>query len=366
MTSIFNLVSSSPESPTLAASALPPITGNSASETGSESTRASLSRSGSPSDRTAATSSAGSKRPAEDLDQYAVLTAHRVRLKPAGQQELERVAKLPPAQRSIWMGGQLLKLNEQLTAIQPTNAQWDIPKTLRDKIENYTFIVLLSPVLSYYLGKTAGASSPVKLVQGILENHPSWGFTKEVRADKYKCDIVVKRIQVRLTDRRAEIKEAIMLSLGPDESITEKTVSKASKKKMAGHVKLNIVELCQVVVAKYAASNAVVTIQMCARFAFLRKILLEMTKKPQLEASGGYWALVDTELSAVRECYKDEPVKLTKLLTQSLKADQEMFGHAEVPLASTSEDNTINGPNRAQNIADSAACGMFIDDEDDY
>lgn len=42
--------------------------------------------------------------------------------------------------------------------------------------------------------------------QRLLEHHPQWGYTTEVRNDTYRSGIVMKRIQDWLTDRRAELK----------------------------------------------------------------------------------------------------------------------------------------------------------------
>ncbi|KAI8974880.1 hypothetical protein BD414DRAFT_539625 [Trametes punicea] len=97
----------------------------------------------------------------------------------------------------------LLKLNERLEIIAPTDAQWAISENLKDKIEQYANAILCSPVLSEYVTK----QSSTKLVAGILAHHPSWGYTLEVQAFKYKRDIVLTQIGQCLTDRHFDIKE---------------------------------------------------------------------------------------------------------------------------------------------------------------
>ncbi|KAL6307977.1 hypothetical protein BKA93DRAFT_822945 [Sparassis latifolia] len=290
----------------------------------------SSSRENSTSPTTAATLRTSSKWPAKDLTQFASLAARRVRLRPAGEKELDRVSK--------------------------------------DKIDHYTFALLLSPVLPFYLAKNTASLGPIKLVMGILEKHPSWGFTKEVKGDKYKFDIVVKRVQTHLTDQRAELKEVITLSLGP-EGLSEAhgeqmgTVSKALKKKTPDPVQLDIVELCKALVSKHAATHIIISLEMCARVAFLRKLLLEMIKNPQLEPTGGYWAFVDAQLSIVRERYAAEPVKMTNVFTQILKDDQGKYGQTIIP----GQDGAVAADiSCTQNIANRAASGTFVDDEDDY
>ncbi|GBE79610.1 hypothetical protein SCP_0208100 [Sparassis crispa] len=244
----------------------------------------------------------------------------------------------------------MLKIEEHLEAIQPADAQWDLPRTLKDKIDHYTFALLLSPVLPFYLAKNTAPLGPIKLVMGILEKHPLWGFTKEVKGDKYKFDIVVKRVQTRLTDRRAELKEVITLSLGP-EGLSEAhgeqmgTVSKAPKKKTPDPVQLDVVELCKALAAKHAATHVIISLEMCARVAFLRKLLLEMIKNPQLEPTGGYWAFVDAQLSII------------------LKDDQGKYGRTIIPGQDGAAAADISC---TQNIANRAASGTFVDDEDDY
>ncbi|KAL6302043.1 hypothetical protein BKA93DRAFT_827851 [Sparassis latifolia] len=332
----------------------------------------SSSRENSTSPTTAATLRTSSKWPAEDLTQFASLAAHRVRLKPAGEKELDRVSKLSLAERAMWTCAHMLKIEEHLEAIQPADAQWDLPRTLKDKIDHYTFALLLSPVLPFYLAKNTAPLGPIKLVMGILEKHPSWSFTKEVKGDKYKFD-------------NCELKEVITLSLGPEglsEAHSEQmgTVSKAPKKKTPDPVQLDVVELCKALAAKHAATHVIISLEMCARVAFLRKLLLEMIKNPQLEPTSGYWAFVDAQLSIVRERYAAEPAKMTKsvpflfycsdyhsfyssVFTQILKDDQGKYGRTIIPGQDGAAAADISC---TQNIANRAASGMFVDDEDDY
>ncbi|THG95288.1 hypothetical protein EW026_g6332 [Hermanssonia centrifuga] len=114
------------------------------------------------------------KRPAGDLTDCAEQAGRRVRLKTANVKELLRVAK--------------------------------------NKIELYTFTVIASPTLSSYV--TDGYLR--QLVMGVLERHPNWGYTKEVREDPLKKKIVLNKVMTRLTDRRSKIKAVIVDSLGAE------------------------------------------------------------------------------------------------------------------------------------------------------
>jgi len=312
--------------------------------------------------------SAGNKRPAEDLSEYTAATLRRVRLKASGQTDLKYVSKLSPAQRSIWISAQILLMHDRLDNIQPVDAKWQIPETLWDKIEHFTFAGLVSPALPSYIKD----GSPIRLVMGILEKHPQWGFTKEVKNNKSKSDVVRARVQLRLTDRRAAIKRAIMLSIGPpppplsSDSTGEETQSQAataghiSAKKHAKAVRLDIVKLCAAIANEHSESEVVVTIQMCARFAFLRHVFVQSISNPALSGNS-YWPLVDKQLDLLREQYPGDPGSVTLVLTMMLNSDRHKYGQPDTQHEPT---ETSAAPNATQRIADSAANGEFIEDDD--
>ncbi|KAH9929131.1 hypothetical protein B0H21DRAFT_712055 [Amylocystis lapponica] len=293
----------------------------------------------------------GNKRAAEDLTQFAVSTSRRVRLKKSAEKELNLVAKFSAPQREIWTAAQILKLHDRLEEIQPAEAKWKIPQTLLDKIEHYTFTGLISPALPFYIKD----STPIKLIMGILEKHPAWGYTKEVKNDKSKADMVKLRVQVRLTDRRAVIKKAILLSLGPELQPRNNT---ASSKRVEA-VRLDIVKLCTIIANEHSSTEAVVTVQMCARFAFLRHVFMQMLQKPEL-ADASYWPLVDKQLDLLRGQYMDNPDGITCVLTMMLNNDWHDYGQPDI------RDDLEAGamPNAKQVVADSAAGGSFVDEDD--
>ncbi|KAH9949934.1 hypothetical protein B0H21DRAFT_889360 [Amylocystis lapponica] len=258
------------------------------------------------------------KRAAEDLTQFAASASRRVRLKKSAEKELNLVAK--------------------------------------DKIEHYTFAGLISPALPFYIKD----STPIKLVMGILEKHPAWGYTKEVKNDKSKADMVKMRVQVRLTDRRAVIKRTIMLSLGPELQPRNSPASEQStSSKRVEAVRQDIVKLCTVIANEHSTTEAVVTVQMCARFAFLRHVFLQMLQKPEL-ADASYWPLVDKQLDLLRGQYPDDPDSITRILTMMLNNDRRDYGQPDV------RDDLEAGamPNTKQVVADSAAGGSFVDEDD--
>lgn len=293
----------------------------------------------------------GNRQPVEDdLVQYADQVARRVRLKPAGQQELRGLAMLTMDERIIWIAAHILRSEERLEVIQPADAQWVLPKLLKDKIDIYSYLLLVSPSLSFYVKQ----SIPVSRMKKLLEHHPQWGYTTEVRNDTYRSGIVMKRIQDRLTDRRAELKHIIWLSLGPD-----MLPSSASAKARAAAAKIDILTLCEAVIIKHSGLGVVVkpTLEMCARFALLRRVLVEVLTETTLNVKD-YWDRVDERLDGIRGMFPNEPRKITKLFMNILEADKKDFGSptAAMPAVMGADPTTTPGDHQA--VADDAAGGF--------
>ncbi|EIW54555.1 uncharacterized protein TRAVEDRAFT_52251 [Trametes versicolor FP-101664 SS1] len=286
----------------------------------------------------------------DDLGQHAEWAAQHVRLKPAGAQELKRVAQLDRHQREILTTAMLLKLQEQIESIIPADAQWSISENLKEKIELYTFTVLCSPKLALYVDKQA----PTKLVLGILERHPSWGYTKDIKCDKYKRDIIAARVGTRLSDRRSDIKETIMLSLGPDGQPAPSSTTAASGVNKQSPQLLHVVDLCQAIIDKGPNSiceDVKVTLQMCARVAFLRKILAALIMNPRAKFDK-YWNIVDAQLITLR-AIKDD-AKINQQLTLFLTQDLELYGNTSLPSAA---DGAI--AHETQRVAEQAISGSL-------
>ncbi|CDO77983.1 hypothetical protein BN946_scf184811.g4 [Trametes cinnabarina] len=286
----------------------------------------------------------------EDLSQHADWAACRVRLKTAGTQELKKIAQLNPAQRELLNTALLLKLSEKIEAIIPSDAQWMMSENLKEKIEQYTFAVLCSPKLELYVEK----QGPTKLLMSILERHPSWGYTKDIKNDKYRRDIIIARVGTRFTDRRSDMKELILLSLGPElQPPPSKSPSDSPTLNKPAAQQINIVTLCENIIAKGPRSiceDVTVTLQMCARIAFLRKIMVALLKSPHLKFDR-YWNLVDKQLEGLRGL--DDSV-ITRQLTSYLRADLDLYGQVSLPSTVSGEDM-----HETQQVADLAATGSL-------
>ncbi|CDO77296.1 hypothetical protein BN946_scf184753.g46 [Trametes cinnabarina] len=286
-----------------------------------------------------------------DLTQEANWASRRVRLKPSEHDALLAISKLSPAQREMWTDAMLLKMNQRLEAIAPADAQWTISQNLKvDKIEQYTNAVLCSPVLGEYVTK----QNSTKLVAGILARHPSWGYSQEVQADKYKRDIVLARIGQRLTDRRSDMKEVILLSLGPELQPSAGVAGYEPKKPKVG-TKTDIVQLCSDILARCQARNLIVTVQMCGRVALLRKTMVAILKNPEARFEK-YWYYVDAQLLTLRTKYPADPEAVSRIIKKTLDDDLKQYGGADLPSSVRAE--------RMQEVADSAATGAFDTLED--
>ncbi|KAI0364689.1 hypothetical protein BV20DRAFT_983058 [Pilatotrama ljubarskyi] len=286
----------------------------------------------------------------EDLLQHAGWAARRVRLKPSGTEELKRFSQLDAGQREILNAALIIKLSERLETIIPADAQWSMSENLKDKIEQYTFSVLCSPKLAQYVQK----QTPLKLVMNIFERHPSWGYSSDIKNDKYKRDIISARVGSRLTDRRSDIKEAILLSLGPELQPQVASSSSGTTHKPIPE-RVNIVKLCENIIAKApksASEGIKVSLQMCVRIAFLRKVMVALLESPTMKFDR-YWNAVDGQLIALRT--KDDAF-ITRQLTSYLNADLECYGRTDIPRA-------VN-VHEIQDVADQAAAGELNTTED--
>ncbi|KAI0071056.1 hypothetical protein K474DRAFT_1776424 [Panus rudis PR-1116 ss-1] len=288
------------------------------------------------------------KRPAtEDALQFANAVGRQVRLKTEHQEELKKIASFDSdTARILWIGAQLLKNTERLDAINPPDAQWKLPSNLYNKIELYTFLIITSPKCCVYVRNKNG---PIKALTSILEKHPSWGYTSEVRDDKYKNDIVEERIRQRLTDRRASLKTAISKSIG--DSGPDPTQPNTNCQ--------DILELAQAVIQIHNASDSVVTLELCARLAYLRFVLLKNEVEAHPKYRGKYWQVVDQRLQQIRS--EPDARKIHNGFKAKLRADIQKYPGTNLMtmntlegLASTRQMNT-----RQHRVTEKALAGDF-------
>ncbi|KAF9466215.1 hypothetical protein BDZ94DRAFT_1252361 [Collybia nuda] len=249
------------------------------------------------------------KRPLEDMTQFASTVSRSFKLQKKDRDELNMFTKYDPIEQQIWLAASMLKVQEQQATMTPPDAIYVIPKNLENKIEHYSFVILLDPTIASYIHQ----DGPLKMITDLLDQNPSWGLTPAVKDNKSKYDVIVTRVCGRLTSRRYDIKKILGDSLGKISAGLDGN----------GRVDAtDIVTLCQALVKIYRSANITVTVQLCARIAFLRYLIAE---KP----TGRFWEGVDKELLSTRT---DLPsaARQSRFFGSLLKLDRETYGDADL------------------------------------
>ncbi|KAI0682537.1 hypothetical protein BC835DRAFT_1424262 [Cytidiella melzeri] len=230
----------------------------------------------------------GFKRPRDDeASEASARIARKLKLDNKESELLMFASKMPVHEQMLFNIGLSLKIMSKANQIQPVDAQYKISDLLRGKIEIYVYNALVSPQASGYLEDCN------RVVLGILESHPKWGLTLEVKENPTHYQVVCSRVSERFNDRRRYIKLAI------NEDIFA-LVSDATKLKGNTGMKFN---------------SANITVQMLARFAFLRCMLLELPN------GANYWKTVDKQLQDIRESFKGQPKQATSAFFKKILDD---------------------------------------------
>ncbi|KAI0072763.1 hypothetical protein K474DRAFT_1711320 [Panus rudis PR-1116 ss-1] len=206
--------------------------------------------------------------------------------------------RMPPAEREVWQAGMYLQIMQKLEEIQPMEAPYVIPSCMTTKTIVYCTQYLLCHAVPSYRGAAPRA------IIALLERHPSSGLTAEVKKSEAKLGVVLKAVRRNLTDARSHVKTEIVTSLGYPHPQSNNRAGTEEREP------LNIVDLVNAVIAelhksrKITSKNGVtLSLEMCARFAFLRKMLIGH--------KATFWPSVDRELASLREkfCQAGNPRK---------------------------------------------------------
>ncbi|KAF6743456.1 hypothetical protein DFP72DRAFT_827858 [Ephemerocybe angulata] len=258
------------------------------------------------------------KRPAEDYADFARSAARCVRLKQDDEKEVVKFSKLDSTQQQILLYASIRSLSEKTTQLVPAEPVFTISQVLESRMERYAFTVLISPSCNVYVTDPG----PSKVILTHLENHPEWGLTPAVRSTKGHFKIVESTVRKYLTTRRNLLKSLMRVSLG-----YEKTGGPDRKNAMQ-----NIVTLCEAVVNSAPSSlpkTPKISLQMLARFAFLRQVLEEcITKNATSGNKEDYWATVDTSLKKLRE-NRPTDKEMSRFFTHVLELDSKQYGTGE-------------------------------------
>ncbi|KAF8153078.1 hypothetical protein B0H34DRAFT_809937 [Crassisporium funariophilum] len=253
----------------------------------------------------------------EDLSQVALDASWFFKLRKTDELALVKYTLLSIENQLIWHHGQGMKLLEVQSCMTAPDMVYTIPKSLETQIDHISFSVLMSPTLAYYI-TASKPNSALGLVQEILEDNPSWGINSEVKADKIKMNAIILRICNKLTNRRSEIKKAIMVSLG-DENLEAIPDSNGCKLHLNSR---NIFELCDDIQAIVKSAELPCTVELCGRVAFLR-FVATMENGAQT-----YWEQVDKELKGTQEM--DDKIKQSRLVAKLLKLDRQTYGNVNL------------------------------------
>ncbi|KAI0048709.1 hypothetical protein FA95DRAFT_1605078 [Auriscalpium vulgare] len=274
-----------------------------------------------------------------NIHQYAQAVGRELKLRKPEQSILESVGKLSDSERSLWLVASMLKVQERLDTLLPPEAIFVLPQTLQAQIDTFAFTIIMSPALSAYIQ----GDVPIKLLMNLIEKHPEWGLPSDAKHNKNKMSVVLKRIQSKLTERRFNIKGILSAGIVTP-SATPSTDPSSSEPRA-----VDIVELCQQLVAINKAANLKVTVKMCARVAFLRTILKDHN-------TGKYWLAVDKQLEAVREKYAGDATKTSRFFALILENDRKTYGRGNMDGLSNGQANDDQA--EADGIADAQAGGL--------
>ncbi|KAJ7144016.1 hypothetical protein C8R44DRAFT_865012 [Mycena epipterygia] len=152
-----------------------------------------------------------------------------------------------------------------------------------NKILEHASIMLMDPSIPAYRDEKIGLNK--LLMDVVLLNGASWGFTVEMQADQEQLKAVKEEISSILTTKRNVIQTTICGSLGSDP--IEPAVLRPDD--------INIVDLAQLLGSKQKATVKVGT-KVCGRIALLCKSIGDVKDHT-------YWTTVDSELVKLRLKY---------------------------------------------------------------
>ncbi|KAI0074823.1 hypothetical protein K474DRAFT_1709557 [Panus rudis PR-1116 ss-1] len=229
------------------------------------------------------------KRPADNLTPFVERVSQKLRLNKKNEKQLLSYSKLPSAERKVWRAGMQLLTLQQLGAIQPAEAPYVIPSAMASKIVIYSSQYILCSATSSYRSTAPGS------ILKLLEHHPSCGLTADVRNDERKVDVIMRAIKRCLTDCRSSTQKVIVYSLGHPHPL-----STGSHKESKPRDTQNIVDLVNAAITELQKSRKIpskegvrISLEMCGRFAWLRKMYIEK--------HDNYWHDMDKQLASLRE-----------------------------------------------------------------
>ncbi|KAF8143987.1 hypothetical protein K438DRAFT_1993330 [Mycena galopus ATCC 62051] len=273
---------------------------------------------GTPSNRVRGNSSS----PTQDFSQVASLAGRKLKLKPEGIMMLEDFTKTAESVSEVKQFAQSLKITEILLAANPVASATGLSKKLENKIDVHTFRIMMSPSIAFYV-KNSGADSPSGAMKALIQDHVgTWGITQEA-IDKGQWTTVTSRVRLRLTDRHYEIKKVLVDAVWVSVKSEDGEVTLTDREDP-----LDIIKLCEALVAIVPDADLKVTLPMLGRVAFLRQVLIEV------KAGTKFWKKVNELLIALRTKYDHDEVRISKAIAKVLKNDCKCYGSPNLAIFS--------------------------------
>ncbi|KAJ7165401.1 hypothetical protein C8R46DRAFT_1220534 [Mycena filopes] len=249
------------------------------------------------------------KRPARDMTQFADETARAQKLSKTETADLRTFAKMEHQEQLIALAGQLFILQRTLRGIQPADAVWPVPTSLKKRIEEHVGVFMMDSSIAAYRNEDIGAP---KLLLDLLIANPSWGYTTDLRSDPSKVDVVDGCIGRVFITARNNFKNILKKSCGSASEDDE-------TKRIGGS---NIVTLTENLLKHFKLhknNRVALNVALCGRIALLRQLVLE-------KDDNSYWTTVDNYLLELRTNYPDKVQYSRFIKRMVLNVDFELYG----------------------------------------
>ncbi|KAK7024294.1 hypothetical protein VNI00_016418 [Paramarasmius palmivorus] len=252
-----------------------------------------------------------------DYTQIAAGYGHRMALNDTGKTLLTEFSQIPDARQQMMMVySTQLQLFQKINLLRPSEEAFTISTNLAAHIDANTTRIFLDSQLGAYITD----QWPKRKVVRRLSDHPEWGLTATIAADRVAMKAIGKRIGSRLTHHRNDTKETVGNSLGQFNTETKTFEGEA----------VGIIDLCEQVIREVGGRNYELQVDaaFCARIALIRKVYVSTTKASTNpgKAPKDFWKEVDAALEKIRDEKNGDQVKISKVMTKILDNDCKKYG----------------------------------------
>ncbi|TFK29013.1 hypothetical protein FA15DRAFT_583210, partial [Coprinopsis marcescibilis] len=256
------------------------------------------------------------KRPAEDYSGLVAQLSREKRFKPEDKKTLMQWSKRTEREQNIILMAEILSIKGCLTHIVPPDAKVTLSDSIKTRIDNCCFQVLMDPSASAYV-----ASPSVSDTVKVLVFNTSDAASNETQGNAAYLSAVTARIQEHLANQRCNIKAVLMASV----FVKSKGDEPAPLRERLP-VPLTILELANRVVKIRKPARVSLTVGLLVRLAFLRNCVV--TTPPSVNQRD-WWTWVDSQLKKMQS-ERPDPVEISKLFCLILETDMNEFGKIDL------------------------------------